>query len=308
MSRISVIIVSWNARAHLSECLRSVRDTSHDLDIDVTVVDNASTDGSPEMVKHDYPSVNLVQLQTNAGFAKANNVGMQSAEGDYYVLLNSDVVVHPGCIAALAAVLETDSLAGLVGPAITDRDGILQVTARRLPSVWGEFCRSLGLDRWAEFNCERSRCPQEKTTEHVEALSGCFWVARREAVQQVGGLDERFFFYAEDLDWCKRFREAPWKVLYVPAATATHLGGGSTRNAPLRYSIELLRADLAYWMKHYGRLGLCYYFSLSVLHHACRIVLRGFTHLVRRDARGEHSFKCLRSFICLRWLVTGKEG
>ncbi len=138
-------------------------------------------------------------------------------------------------------------------------------------------------------------------------LSGCFWMARREAVAQVGGLDERFFFYAEDVDWCKRFRNAGWKIVFVPEATATHFGGGSSGNAPLRYSIEMMRANLAYWRKHYGVAGRCAYFVLSAIHHSLRLFGRLLQRVFRPSAARESKQKLHEAAVCLRWLFTGKE-
>jgi GT2 family glycosyltransferase len=142
----------------------------------------------------------------------------------------------------------------------------------------------------------------------VEVLSGCFWIARRKAVDVVGVLDERFFFYAEDVDWCKRFRDKGWKVTFVPQASATHFGGGSSDNAPLRYSIEMLRANLAFWRKHNGLPGEIAYFLLSLLHHTLRLIPRGLSVLIRSHPRQESIFKFARSQACLRWLITGKES
>ena len=137
----------------------------------------------------------------------------------------------------------------------------------------------------------------------VEVLSGCFWLARRSAVAEVGGLDERFFFYAEDLDWCKRFRDAGWKLAFVPLATATHFGGGSSGNAPLKYSIEMLKANSAYWQKHHGGLGQGAYYLTALLHHGVRFVLRGVRRLMRHNMSDNHKFS--EHAVCLRWLLTG---
>ncbi|MCO5050843.1 MAG: glycosyltransferase family 2 protein [Verrucomicrobiae bacterium] len=308
MSPISVIIVSWNAQHHLRNCLISLRENGGGLVQEIIVVDNASADGSPDMVQECFPEVTLIRAGQNLGFARANNLGIKHATGSYLALVNSDVVVHPGCFEELTNYLESHSSAGLVGPRITGGDGLLQRSCRRLPSVWNLTCSVLALDRVFPrhplFSGFELRHWNYDHLGEVEVLSGCFWLVRRSAVEKVGGLDERFFFYAEDLDWCKSFRDAGWKNVYVPQATATHFGGGSSANAPLRYSIEMLRANLKYWKKHYGGLGQCTYYVLALLYHGIRLVARFALSLGLSDRNGNHKLR--EHFVCLRWLLTGK--
>ena len=276
---------------------------------EVIVVDNASTDGSPEMVNEQFPEVTLIRSGENLGFARANNVGIKQAAATYLGLINSDVIVHPKCFEKLAAFLEENREAALVGPKIFGGDGCLQRTCRRLPTVWNTFCRSFALDsmfpHWPLFSGREMRHWDQNSQAEVDVINGCFWLARRAAVDKVGGLDERFFFYAEDMDWCKRFRDAGWKVVFVPEATATHFGGGSSSNAPLRYSVEMLRANLAYWRKHRGFPGLAAFYFLSIFHHGVRLILRGLKTIAGRNAGGEIVYKRKRSLVCLRWLLGG---
>ncbi|MEI6166054.1 MAG: glycosyltransferase family 2 protein [bacterium] len=310
MNKISVIIVSWNAKDFLRNCLASIYKNSGTLIGEVIVVDNASTDGSPEMVTKEFPGVTVIRSSNNLGFACGNNLGIKQASHDYLALVNSDVIVHPGCFETLTAFLEHHEEAGLVGPKVLDREDRLQSTCRRFPTLMNTICRALALDhalqRWPLLS--REMTPLSHFTESdVEVLSGCFWLARRKAVDVVGGLDERFFFYAEDVDWCKRFRDAGWRIMFIPQASATHFGGGSSDNAPLRYSIEMLRANLAFWRKHNGIPGQVAYYLLSILHHFLRLILRGLNVVIRSDPTKEARFKFTRSQVCLRWLITGKE-
>jgi GT2 family glycosyltransferase len=307
METISVIIVSWNARGFLRDCLLSIRKCGGPLLHEIIVVDNASTDGSPNMVQADFPEVILIRTNENLGFAKANNIGMKQATGSLFALINSDVIVHDRCFDLLAAHLELHQEAGLVGPKVFGRDGQLQITCRQLPTLWNAACRALAVD--AAFSRLSSSVNVPKNNEdfkNVEALNGCFWVARRIAVEQTGGLDERFFFYAEDIDWCKRFGDAGWMVQFIPTANATHFGGGSSANAPFRYSIEMLKANLRYWRKHRGVPGEWCFYLLSVIHHAVRLVPRGLKVLLERDANSKNAYKFRRSKLCLRWLLIGK--
>lgn len=311
MLDISVIVVSWNAREYLRQCLKSIRETGDGIVREVVVVDNASHDGSPDMVAKDFPEVVLIRSDANLGFAKANNLGIQIAKGQCLALVNSDVVVHPKCFQRLAAYLVRHSEVGLVGPKILGRDGKLQRSCRLLPGVWNITCQTLGLDylfsHSAWFSGREMRHWDQENEAEVEVLSGCFWLARREAVEQVGGLDERFFFYAEDVDWCKRFHDAHWKVVFFPEATATHFGGGSSSNAPLRYCIEMIRANLKYWQKHYGLAGRVLYYLFSILHHGIRVPPLAILTILRLGNEPENIRRLKENYYCFRWLVTGVE-
>lgn len=311
MSKVSIIIVSWNAREFLRGCLKSIRSTANGLEIEVIVVDNASSDGSPQMVSAEFPEVKVIQTGENLGFARANNIGIKQATGEYLALVNSDVVVHPECFQKLIRFFDARQDVGLIGPKVLEGDGKLQRTCRRLPTLWNTFCRALALDgilsKWSLFSGREMRHWSHEEQAEVEVLSGCFWMARRAAVEKVGGLDERFFFYAEDVDWCKRFWESGWKVMFVPSASATHFGGGSSSNAPLKYSVELLRANVTYWKKHKGIVGAVCFRMLSSVHHVIRLFIYG----VKSIAGGKHSetslLKRKRSYVCLCWLIAGKR-
>lgn len=275
------------------------------------MVDNSSSDGSAEMVVTDFPEVKLIHSGGNLGFAKANNIGIKSAKGKYLALVNSDVVVHPECFQNLIRFMGSHPDAGLIGPHVIGRDGKLQRTCRLLPSIWNTSCESFGLDtlfsRHSLFSGREMRHWKHDETVEVEVLSGCFWLARRDAVEKIGGLDERFFFYAEDVDWCKRFRDAGFKMWYVMDATATHFGGGSSSNAPLRYSVEMLRANLKYWEKYAGIPGQIVYHILSVFYHGLRFILRGLIHLIGGGKSEDFQYRYRENQACLRWLLTGKE-
>ncbi|MEK7780126.1 MAG: glycosyltransferase family 2 protein [Verrucomicrobiota bacterium] len=309
MLDISIIIVSWNARNYLRQCLESIRVTGGTVVRDVIVVDNASTDGSPDMVAQDFPEVVLIRSDKNLGFSRANNLGIQKARGSCLALVNSDVVVHPDCFQKLITYLEQRPEVGLVGPKIFGGDGRLQRSCRLLPSVWNIICQTLGLDyalsRSSLFSGREMRHWKQENEAEVEVLSGCFWLARTEAVNKVGVLDERFFFYAEDVDWCKRFRDANWKVVFFPEATATHFGGGSSSNAPVRYSIEMIRANLTYWKKHYGIMGKLLYYLLCVVHNAIRVPPLALLTVAGVGNKPENIRRLKENFYCFRWLVTG---
>jgi GT2 family glycosyltransferase len=310
MALISIIIVSWNAREYLRGCLESIRRTSGDTALEIIVVDNASGDGSPQMVAKEFTDVVLIQSGENLGFARANNLGIKRATGDLLAFVNSDVIVHPNCFQELAGFMRHNSDVGLVAPRILGRDGLLQLSCGRLPSIRNTFCQFTGLNKVfpdIPFFGGFQLGPKEHEARHaVEVLSGCFWLARRKAVDEVGGLDERFFFYAEDVDWSKRFRDRGWRLFFIPEATATHFGGGSSSNAPLRYYIEILRANLIYWKKHHGHLGRAAYYVLAVLQHSIRLATRFVMKVTGLADRELCNTRLREHVVCLRWLLTGK--
>jgi GT2 family glycosyltransferase len=310
MKELSILIVSWNGRRFLKDCLLSISESAGPLVREVIVVDNGSTDGSPEMVAAEFPEVELIRLHENVGFARANNLAMQEATGRWLALVNSDVVVHGGCIEALVAFLEAHPSVGLVGPKIFGKDERLQRTCRRLPTAWNTLCRALALDtafpRCPLFSGREMRHWNQEDQAEVEVINGCFWVARRSAVEQVGGLDERFFFYAEDVDWCKRFQDANWKVVFVPEATATHFGGGSSAQAPLRYSVELIRANVFYWRKHHGFSGMLFFYLISTVHYGFRVALRTLKRLLIGTSADAQTYEYQRDVACIRWLLSAK--
>ena len=311
MKTISAIIISWNTIKYLRDCLTSIRKTGISSIKEIIVVDNASKDGSAEMIMEEFPEVTLIRSKQNLGFARANNLGMQRATGEIFALINSDVIVHPECLEKLSLFIDQNDNVGMVGPLVLGGDGQLQLTCRRLPNVWNTLCRTLALDRifpfWTIFS--GYEVPREKHDSNleVEVLSGCFWVVRKKAVDQVGGLDEQYFFYGEDIDWCKRFREAGWKLKYVPEATSTHFGGVSTAKAPLQFSIEILRATLKYWKKHHGIIGLIACYILILAHHGLRLMIRCVKTRVDYKNTVDNRRKIKEDFVCLRWLLRGKE-
>jgi GT2 family glycosyltransferase len=306
---VSVLIVSWNARDYLRSCLQSIRRARPSCLHEIIVVDNASTDGSPEMVTRCFPEAKLVRAGANLGFARANNLAMSLATGSAFALVNSDALVHPGCLESLVEHLESNPAVGMVGPRVLGGDGQLQRTCQHLPGFRNTLCRALALDRFngSVFSSYEGSTAQHDRLHRPDALSGCFCVARRSAVDRVGMLDERFFFYAEDIDWCKRFYDAGWTLAFVPHATATHFGGGSSSQAHVRFSIEFLRATLMYWRKHYGPVGEWSCRQLLVLHHGVRWAARSCQRMAGRGRSEGSRHKWAEHSACLKWLLFGTE-
>ena len=303
---VSFIIVSWNAKRYLLKCLESLARTDRGYAGEIIVVDNASTDGSPQAVLECFPRVRLVQNEENGGFAKANNVGIQLARGRYICLINPDVEVLDDCVASLLQEMEAQPSIGMIAPMLIEGDGQTQISCWGFPSIWNMFCCALALDRLfphcSFLNGYQMRHGRMDQARDVDILGGAFWFTRREAVQEVGQLDEDFFMYGEDMDWCKRFWQKGWQIRFYPKARAVHYGGASSANAPTRFYIEMQRANLQYWRKHHCVGAWITIYFVCCLHHLVRIGGHFCGMLLRARRRAEHRFKGQRSLTCLIWL------
>lgn len=273
---ISVVIVSWNACGYLEECLESLS-SGVACSYEVIVVDNNSSDGSPDMVKNKFPWVRLIQSEENLGFSKGNNVGIRESRGRFVALINSDALALPGCLDALCEFLNKHRDVGMVGPKVMYGDRRLQSSCRHFPTVWNNFCEVFYLNR--VFPRLRSLAGEhmfyfsyDRTTE-VEVLVGCFIVARREAISSIGLLDESFFFYGEDIDWCLRCWKNGWKVMFYPGAEAIHYCGGSSGNDRVRFAVAQQTARLQLWSKHRSRIAVAALIALLAWQCFSRLVV-----------------------------------
>jgi N-acetylglucosaminyl-diphospho-decaprenol L-rhamnosyltransferase len=255
MIDLSVIVVNWNTRDLLTQCLGSVYGTLKDLSFEVIVVDNASSDGSVETVKNDFPQVQIIANAENVGFVRANNQVIAISRGRYVLLLNSDTQVLPGSLDRTVHFMDAHPGAGIVGVRLLNPDGTFQASYTPFPTLWREFLILSGLGRWLIRPTFPSYGPQADKGERriMGYVEGAYVVARRKAVEQVGKLDERIFMYAEDVDWCYRFHRAGWEVWYLPQAPIIHYGGQSTKKRWGRMEAELYRSRLYFFRKHYNK-------------------------------------------------------
>jgi len=307
MIDVSVVIVSYNTRELLRDCLRSVSDQSKEVAVEAIVVDNASQDESQSMVKTEFPFVTLLENTENLGFAKANNLGIRASKGRYVALVNSDVVVLEGCLQRLVRFMDAHPAVGMVGPRILNADRSLQPSCRTFPSLWNNFSQAIGLSRLfprsSFFGDWSMKYWAHDTVREVDALSGCFWMLRQKALDEVGLLDERFFMYGEDLDWCRRFHDAGWGVHFYPEAEAVHFGGASSASAPVKFFLEMQKADLQYWKKHHGRFRQICYAAIIFLRHTTRLLGLGIGCLVCPKRKPQVAQKIRNSWACIQWLL-----
>ena len=255
---VSVVIVNYKVRDLLRECLRSLE---HDLDVlrgEVWVVDNASDDGSVEMVRSEFPWVRLLANERNRGYGAANNQAIREAEGRYVLILNPDTKLPPGAIVDTIAEMEASPDIGALGPKLILADGTLDKACRRsFPSPEVAFYRLFGLaklfpnnPRFARYNLSNV---DEDTAIDVDSVVGAFMLVRREVVERVGMFDEAFRLYGEDLDWAYRIKAAGWRVRYHPAVVVLHYKRQSTSQRSV-YSIRAFyEAMHIFYDKHYAR-------------------------------------------------------
>jgi GT2 family glycosyltransferase len=304
---VSIIIVNWNTKGHLIKCLRSIYGTTKNLDYEIYVVDNGSSDGSPEVVMKQFPQVCLIRNNNNLGFARANNIAISKSSGRYICLINSDILVLNRCIKNLLTFMDSHPRVGLVSPRILNPDRTLQPNWRRFPTLWRSLLRTFAVDRLFPtsplFLGKSENYWTDKPVRNVDVLIGCFWIIRRQAIAQVGLMDEDFFIYGEDYDWCKRFHEADWDLVYHPGAEAIHYGSLSFNNAPVMLYIEMNKAQLLYRKKHHGNISKRCHIIIIFLQQVIRIVSYGILYTAMEAKRKDISFKIKRSAACLSWLT-----
>ena len=252
---ISVVIVNYNGGQLLQRTLRSLYDSTDGLALETFVVDNGSSDGSLEMVRRAFPTVHIIENGANLGFAKANNRALRRAQGRYLLLLNPDVELQPGAVQVTLDHLEAHLDVGIVGPRVLLPDGRLDKPCRRsfkTPAIY--FYKTIGLSalfpRSPRFNRYYMGYLPEDQLSEVDAVIGAFLMIRRGCMEEIGLLDERFFIYCEDEDWCFRAKRAGWKVVYNPQAVVIHHKGFSTSKRRLRMVYEWHKAIFQFHRKN----------------------------------------------------------
>lgn len=255
--KLTVIVVNWNTRALLDQTLTTLYRETTATEFETIVVDNHSADDSVAMVREKFPQVRLIENDDNYGFAKANNQGMKIANGEYLMLLNSDTITLPGGIDRLVAYLDLHPDVMMVGPKVLNEDRTFQLACRRrLPDPLNSFLYLFGFaklfPRSPFFNRYKRASDNPNVTEPVEAISGAAMMFRRAVYEKIGGLDEQFFFYGEDLDFCKRVGDQGWQIVFVSEAEIVHLGGGSSRQRRRSAIENFYDAMWRYYQKHFA--------------------------------------------------------
>ncbi|MBC7249833.1 MAG: glycosyltransferase family 2 protein [Anaerolineae bacterium] len=250
---LSVIVVSWNTRELLAQCLESLYQTIH-VPYEVIVVDNASEDGSVDMVRQRFPQAQLIVNDHNAGFTGGNNQALGVCQGKYILLFNSDAVALPGAVDTLVNFAIVHPEAGIVGARLLNPDGSFQASFMDFPTLWSEFLMLSKLARVLKGSHYPSYPPQQsQETRLVDWVTGACLLVRREMVEEVGLLDESYVTYSEEVDWCWRARKAGWQVYYVAEASVLHWGGQSAAKMSSRRRGRVYASKALFFEKHRGR-------------------------------------------------------
>ena len=252
---------------------------------EVLVVDNGSVDGTPEAVRREFPEILLLENEDNPGFARANNQAIQVCRGRYVLLLNPDTEVRLGAIEELVRFMDEHPRAGAAGPLVLNPDGTLQRSCYRAPTIFREFWRMFHLDvirRVSEYAMEK--WPHDRA-QVVDTVQGACLILRREALERVGLLDERFFIYSEEVDLCQRIRQDGWSIHWVPWAQIVHYGGQSTRQVAEAMFLQLYRGKILYFRKHFGNQATQVYKLILLLAAVQRLLCVPLAWLVYSSER-----------------------
>ncbi|PJF40484.1 MAG: glycosyltransferase family 2 protein [Chloroflexi bacterium] len=256
---LSIIIVSWNVAELLDVCLKSIfnnTQSSDMLDMEVIVVDSASEDGTVQMLRDHYPQVNVLPQAQNLGFSRCNNIGLKAATGRHILLLNPDTEIITDALGKMVAYLDVHHDVGIIGPHTLNSDGSTQSTRRRFPTRTLAFFESTWLQSFAPCRLLDNyyvRDVGDNAIADVDWVQGSALMTRREVYRQIGELDEAYVMFSEEMDWCKRAKDAGWRVVYFGQAQIVHHGGKSTEQVVARRHIHFQQSKLRYFKKYHGR-------------------------------------------------------
>jgi GT2 family glycosyltransferase len=284
MVDLSIIIVNWNVKDILKDCLESIRKNVSGIAYEVVIVDNNSADGSIEMIEKEYPEVLLIRNRQNLGYARANNQGIMKAKGKYVLILNPDTIVLPETVEKMYRFLEENPGVGACGPSILDTNHRPFSPMIYDPTLWELFGKDSFLRKFFP-KLSSPRYPQPKKRKDVERLSGCCFLSSREALKTVGLFDERIFLFYEEADLFFRLRRMGWAVYYLPELSIVHLHGKSV-SLFSRFQEELFvrKSSLIYFRNRYGLIPSIFlriFLILSYLLYA--IILEAFHFLCRQE-------------------------
>ena len=251
MVDISIIIINWNTRQLLLDCIASVYNTVHTAAFEIFVVDNGSVDDSVRSVADKYPDVRIIANTRNEGFAKANNAAMRRMAGDYAVLLNSDTVLKEHALDRMLEFMKAHPQAGMCGPQLLYRDGSKQTSTGVFPELLNELT-SASLVRFLSSDKQQARKTVFSGPTTVDFIIGACMFVRKAAIEEAGMLDEDYFFFYEEIDWCYRLSKAGWLIYHLPDIEIYHFGGQSTKNINLKARVESWRSRYLFFQKSRG--------------------------------------------------------
>ncbi|OQW94400.1 MAG: glycosyl transferase [Beggiatoa sp. IS2] len=312
---ISIVIVSFNTRDILRECLQTLIKEANTLNHEVIVIDNASIDKSAEMVATEFPTVQLIRSPINLGFAAANNLGFAQAKGRYIILLNSDAFLTAQALTKALTFMETHPNVGMGGARLIGKDGAWQPSARIFPSLLNHLLTISGLStKYAKsrfFGRVDRTWANPAQAAAVDWVPGAFAIIRRSVLETVGYFDEQFFLYYEEVDLCKRIKTAGHEIWYLPEVVVVHLGGESSKTledmtiskSGTQIALWQLRSNLLFYRKHYGLLWTWLWMQLENVWHLLRIWKNTFQAHPEQELKIAYSKK-IRQLLQQAWQDT----
>lgn len=298
---ISVIIVNYNTCELTRQCLTSLQSETAAITAEVIVVDNASSDDSREMIQKEFPEVELLAMQENLGFGKANNVGVRAAKGKHVILLNSDTIVKPQAFQKLLNFAEQKPSLGAVGPKLLNADGSLQKGCWRFPTFSRVLGETVGL--WRLLGTPSNYL--DKDYNHVRqvdfAIGACLLLPRK-LYEEIGGFDEQFFMYSEETDLCMRMRKAGLKVYFYPESEIIHLGGGSQVTSGRRAK-QFYNSQELFYRKYYGNIGVYLYRAIMAFRSILRIFIWSLLWIIKSKQRNNLVTKLSLNLWILGWCL-----
>ena len=316
--KLSIVIIIWNDKNVLPECLASIYRETKDIDFEVIISDNNSTDGMVDFVRSNYPQAVIVENRANLGFARGNNAGIAVAKGEYILILNPDTIIRDRAFDKWIAWADKRPEAGAFGCRVLNPDGSFQNPARPFPSVFRYLIAALYLRPLALFSplfySDTYIGWQGQSERAIDWQSGCCLLVRNSVMKQIEGFDRRFFYHFEEVDLCYRIHKAGYKILFSPGAEITHLGGQSVGRFPVRFELERYRNRYRYFHKHYGMKGAQQCRIVSILALQVRALGYGLRYLFRKTEALKNRLEMYR--IAIQWnselnveqfITSGKE-
>lgn len=288
MIRLSIVIVSWNTRALLEQCLASIYTHPPSVAFETIVVDNASRDGSADAARQGFPQARLIENAVNVGFAPANNQAIELCQGELVLLLNPDTRVLPGALDAMIRFMDEHPQAGAAGARVLNPDGTLQTSCYPAPTLSRELWRLFHLDRLRAYGVYDMAGWDVRRSRQVDAVLGACLIARRRTLDQVGALDPDYFFTGEEIDLCHRIRSAGWSIHWIPQAGIIHYGGQSARQVAAQSFLHLYQGKVLYFRKRHGWLTAQLYKLVVAAATLSRLLLSPLAWLEPAERRRQH--------------------
>lgn len=314
MIDLTISIVNTNNKVLLEECLSSVFENTSTISVEVYVIDNASNDGSAEMVRTGFPQVSLIENESRKGYAQNHNQALRKSKGRFVCILNEDIVIYPNALDRMVEFMDRHPDVGAIGPQVLRGDGVtIQLECgRKFPTLWTEFCEKTTLSRAFPksriFGDSRMGYWNHDDTREVDCLLGACMMVRREAIKEVGLLDEQFFMYGEDVEWPHRIKRGGWKIIFFHNAQVLHYGAQTNKRQPRRMGVEAFNSRYKLFRKLYGWLYAQIYRGLIFLITVAKISVFIGKFIASKGGRERnlHREKIKLHELVIKWIFTNQ--